>query len=370
MKNKKAQVSVGIGAMILAGIIALFGMFSKDKGMRMRARNIGLGVFGVALIGMFVLSGPSGAFFQQPLGDLLGGKSLAVGEGEEEERIESGLGVCPPGVSVEDTTVSLFATDSFTGNSISSTHSYRLNDGAIRFVSDGGSFQASPGNSLEILWHNTTETIPSDSYFSVLETVNVPCRGIFDVQKSLARNGTFSFDIFDRNTGNDITDDLATGPTANQSFVAGDVFTLNSRIAGQFERSFATGGIMVVEFNTSQFDDVIVDFGNPTPISNPTFYTIGVTTNKVKTYEIPALIGSSPTSSPPGEIDGVIIFDADDNQDPQTGDASVGDRVTFTFYPKDCYRDNNIGGKWICDAVEDEDDIALRGGIQHNVYPA
>lgn len=376
--NKKGQFTWGLALALIGAISFLWAMFGKMA----KKRRQGVILLGIALVAFgFLPAYASQIGFSAPafLSNDLGGTgtTLTATGGQQLPGISAQSTCGPNDIPPEDVTVTYSGVDGFTGSSAGGTHNIRFGSdrGSLTTVANDGTQQTSHDIVMRILWHNTTTTIPSDSYFSRLDVITVPCKGTFRVSTEagalgvgpsdagvLWRNGTLDLQIFDRDSGTDIVGTDSTNATANQSMTTGDVFTLRARLTGEFQRAFPYGGALIVQFNDTM-DDIKVDFGNINPIPTPDFFTVTAIDKKTKTYEIPPVMGSQP---PDGEQTGVIIFDASDTIEPAMGTGN--DPIRFWFYPYDFYQDDDEGGKWKGPAVEDENDVALRGGITFFLY--
>ena len=60
---------------------------------------------------------------------------------------------------VEDTTVTLSALNAYTAAAVGGRHVYRVNGGPVTGVADAGTFTASPGDVIQVLWANGTSTM-------------------------------------------------------------------------------------------------------------------------------------------------------------------------------------------------------------------
>ena len=94
--------------------------------------------------------------------------------------------------AVEDTTVTLSAQNKYTSVSTGGTHRYRINGSPALTVADAGTLTASPGDNLEILWGNATDS----TYYGQVETVTVPCAGTKSFSTELVQNGTLTIEVF------------------------------------------------------------------------------------------------------------------------------------------------------------------------------
>lgn len=325
---------------VAGAILLVLGFTGAGKTRKMGKTFLVLGAVGLGVV--FALP----YFGYDPFG---GNGEMAIGGGGNGASSIPGTTLC----AVEDTTVTLTSVDSYTESATGGTHRYRINGNPSLGVADAGTLTASPGDRIEILWMNEAHT----GYFGAVDSEIVPCAGTKTFSTRTSQNGTLTFDIFSRDAGDTIRLGLA-----NQSMTNGDVFTLASRITGQFERNFPYGGVVVAEYNGTAFDDVIVDFGGG-KTSVPDFYTVSRLPNNVKAYIIPAVIGTQ-------DLDGSVTIDADDTVDPMstTGGDSIGTGILFHFYPNDYFINNATGGSFEGPAVQDEDGEQIRGAYYTEIH--
>lgn len=240
--------------------------------------------------------------------------------------------------AVEDTTVTLSALNKYTAAATSGTHRYRIDGGTPKTVSDLGTFTASPGDKVEILFENA-----AGSYFSVLANEEIPCKGTVEYSADAVQNGTVTIEVFNEE-GN-----LIDTSGENETLAAGDVVTLEGKIKGTFQRGIPYGGIVIVEYNDSEIDDLIVDFGGK-EVAVPSVYTptFGAESG-TKAYSVPAILSNQ-------ILTGSITIDADDTNNPTDASDPV-----LEFRPNNYYLDEDNGGKFSGPAIEDEDDAATIG---------
>ena len=289
----------GLASIILTQLFA-----TGRSGARTRKTFLWIGLI-LAIPGLISVSSPG------TIGFLDG--QVSFGEGQQMSITTPG--VKPAGTSlcaVEDTTVTLSAIDRYTSSAVGGQHIYKINGEPYSTVSDKGTFTASPGDRLQILFGNASNGV---NYFSELKSVVVPCKGTFPVSAELVQNGTLTIEVFNEE-GN-----LIDSSGENETLSAGDVVTLTSKLKGTYQKGFPYGGIIVVEFNNSDFDDIIVDFGG-VKTNVPNFYTVSSTANTVRAYEVSPILSNQ-------IIEGSITLDVDDSNNP--GDAND---PTLKFYPR------------------------------------
>ena len=258
--------------------------------------------------------------------------------------------LCPPG-SVEDVTVTLSATDYDTGKASGGTHRYRVNGNPALTVSDAGTFTAAAGDTIEVLWYNASI---SGTYFSDVSTYQLGCsKGAQTLTRALHDNGTADVAVFNEE-GNliDGYNDFAVGACVeNESLANGDVVTLKAEYKQAYQTSAPYGAVMIVEYNVSCLDDVIVDFGGVevnVPQSIMKNYSLS-TAAAFKAYSIPATYSSD-------ILYGSITIDVDDTQDPQVEAAGVGSLHLYTLV-NNYYIDDDAGGAFAGPAANDDDDF-------------
>lgn len=319
------SIILGIAAILLTQILA---KGKSGKGTRM----IGLWVGGILTV-LAVVSFVSPGTIPFLEGEIpMGGGALSVSTQPGSPLVG---GQC---VGIEDTTVTLSAVDKYTQASTGGTHRYRINGAPALTVSDAGTLTASPGDVIEILWENATQSV---SYFSDISKEVVPCAGTVTYSKELFQNGTVTIDIFNEEG------DLIDNGVNNETLAAGDVVTLLSRVKGTYQRGIPYGGVMVTEWNTTSIDDVIVEFGGA-EVEVPGVFTITLGTEaKTKAFSIPGVETNN-------MVEGKITIDVDDSFDPTVGG---DDSVKITFYPYNYYINEDKGGIFNELGVEDEDDI-------------
>ena len=124
--------------------------------------------------------------------------------------------------------------------------------------------------------------------------------------------------------------------------------SLKAEIRGQYQRGMPQGGILIVEYNSTEIDNVVVDFGDTSviPISSQ-FYALGATDHAVKAYRIPAITSNQ-------LLTGTITIDADDTINP-----SVVDDIDLTLRQYNYFINDDKGGAFDL-GVEDEDNVATQ----------
>jgi hypothetical protein len=253
---------------------------------------------------------------------------------------DSSTGEPLSGCGVEDTTVTVSAVNKYTQVATGGTHNYKVNGGIVKTVTDAGTFTASPGDSIEVLFFNGT----TGTYFAEKETTVLDCKGTVELTSELSQNGTITIEAFNEE-GN-----LIDGVGENETLANGDVVTLSANLKGQYQRAFPHGGVLVVEFNgtgaSSTFDDVIADFGGQ-EVSVPSIYAITLgSESRTKAFSIPVIESNQILS-------GSIVLDADDTNNPNDS----GDPV-LTLYANNYFVNEDNRASFDGPAVADEDDAS------------
>jgi len=250
--------------------------------------------------------------------------------------------LCP----VEDTTVTLSAIDKYTAVATGGTHRYRINGAPAKTVSDAGTFAASPGDTLEILWYNESNNV----YYGAVDTVVIPCAGTKTYSAELAKNGTLTISVWNEEGV------LIDSAGNNETLAAGDVVSLDMELKGQYQRDIPYGMVAVIEYNKTAIDDVVIagEAGNELE-SDAVPQAFSITYGSAaatKAYLFPAVISNA-------KWKGTITIDADDSVNP--GESNGGD-IKITLYPRDYYINEDNGGAFEGPAAEDEDNALTRDG--------
>lgn len=319
----------------LAGVFT-WGIFrvNKQKGKTVAGINKGgvQFVMVILIVGALYLSGLPGVLlgegFASPL--TVAGEQVVVVPGVPSIPATScGLG------AVEDVTVTLSALNAETSVATGGTHRYRVGNAAPKTVSDAGTFTASAGDAIEVLWYNASV---SGGYFSDRSTFILPCdKGTFEETQELFQNGTVAIEVFNEE-GN-----LIVAGTESETLTAGDVVTLEAKLKGTYQTGMPYGGVMVVEYNSTEIDDVIVQYGG-SEVNVPSTHTIASTDHKAKAYSVPAIISNT-------ILTGSVTIDVDDSVNP----ANI-DNITMQLYPNNYFINEDNGGAFAGPAAEDEDD--------------
>lgn len=316
--------------LVLVGVVGfLITAFAvKKKATRLWSQGI-LGV--VAILGVLAIVGVGGlAGLNTPA--TFGGVTLAVPEQTTQNAPVPQNQVCPE----VSKTVTISGVDAYTSVAVGGTHRYRINSNPAQTVSDAGTLTASPGDKIQVLYMNGSD---GQNYFGDVLNYEVPCYGSAIASKTLYKNGTLTFDVYNRNG------DIINGNAINQTMVAGDVFSLPTRLTGSYQRGYPFGGVIVAEYNSSQFDDVVVQLGGSS-VPTPAWYTVSALDSVTKAYSVPALLTN-------GELNGQVVIDADDTNNPDTD-------VNLRFYPYNYFIDDKNGGAFVL-GIQDENGARVFG---------
>lgn len=324
---------------ILGAVLLVLGFMKmyKSKGTKKIAT-----IFGIGLVALFLATAFVGQLQTVTwLTSDWNTKPASVGDtgttvGGELPKTGSCLGI-------EDTTVTLSASDKYTGSATGGTHRYKVNNGIALTVSDAGTITASPGDVLDILVGNASVT---DKFFGkVLRTV-VPCQGTFRVPgMNVVQNETSALDVDFYNRDGNKMDSGENKQVLNND----DIKTVKLRWMGASDKGYPYGVLAVFEYNSTAFDKIEVI--GATKSSTPNFYTVGATSRTTSAYLIPGIEDVT-------EVEYLVNVDASGNG-PQdgTGTTNMSSGVNVTFYPLDYYIDEDNGGTFAGPAVEDEDNV-------------
>jgi len=327
LKGGKAKMDYKAIIAIIGVIAVLIALFAGSKKVRMPTRWIA-GVLIVTAVVGYAFPGQIG--FLGFLDDQvkIGGSTLSVGD-------EPASNVPGTICAVEDTTVTLTSVNAFTDVSAGGTHRYSLNGNPALTIADAGTFTASPGDRLKVLWQNAST---SAGYYSDVSDIVIACKGTQTVSTKLYQNGTLTIDVF--NEGGNLIDS-----SNNETLAAGDTVTLKAELTGQYQRGFPYGGIVIAEWNGTEIDDVILNFGGA-KVDTPDFFTRNTSyPSQVATYSVPQLLGNI-------KVTGTMYIDADDAVNPD--DSSP---IALRWYPSNYYIDDDKGGAFEGPAAEDEDNV-------------
>jgi len=249
-------------------------------------------------------------------------------------------GVC---VGIEDTTVTVSGQDKFTASASGGTHRYRINNNPALTISDAGTFTASPGDVVSILFGNET----SNSYFGVVKTETIPCAGTHTISTETIQNGTLSISIFNEE-GN-----IVDGNSENETITNGDTVNLKIEIRGTNNRGFPYGGVFVIEMNGTEYDEEDTDLSfvglSVTKTTVPAVHTPTYTSHRSIAFEVGAFEEADLRA-------GTLTLVADSTNDP-----TDGADPTITFRANDYFINEDTGGSYDGPAIQDEDNVITFG---------
>lgn len=321
----------------IAGLLAGFGWWGSTRKKGKIVRNIGmfLGFVGIAAFllawGGFIPQTYTTQATQAPLTSAPTPNQVGT--------------VC----AVEDTSVTLSGQDAYLATATGGNHRYRINGNIATVGADPISITASPGNVIEVMWMNGSGV----SYFSKVMTYTVPCQGTYPITEKLSKNGTLTTRIY--NTDN-VLESSSGVAAANQSLGAGDVKTLKMELEEAYQKEVPYGSVMVVEYNTTTIDDVIVQSnGVELPIASvlQAHTPVYGTTSARKAYMIPGLVSNKINSF-------TIVIDTDDT----TAPSGPGDNIPLTFYHKNYFTNDKNGGAFEGPSAIDEYEAVTRTGYE------
>lgn len=246
------------------------------------------------------------------------------------------------------TTVTLAGVNQYSNAPVGDYNRYKINGAPAVDLADAGTFTASPGDKITVLWANESKVL----YFSQVGEYVVPCTGAKTFYANLVNNGTLTSSV--KNSDDTLMDGTAT----NQSMGAGDVKTVSIKLTGTYQKGFPYGFVAVIDMNKTSYDDVTLtdSAGIELPTANvpQSFsYSYYVTESSKKAYEIPAIMSNA-------EIVIKAVLDADDTNAP-TG-AGQGADVVVWVYPKNYFINEDKLGAFEGPAVENEDSGLTRTG--------
>ena len=264
--------------------------------------------------------------------------------------------VTPPSgfCAVEDTTVTLSAEDPYTAVAVGGYHRYSINGAPAKVIADAGTFTASPGDILNILWMNASLA----SNFGKVDTLTVPCSGTKTFSTSIANNGTLTWSAWNEEG---LLIDTA---GSNETLAAGDVITLTAELKGQYQKDFTHGLTLVVEYNKSAIDKIVIANSNGVELGSGIVLqtdapTLGADSTRIA-YLVPPVISNV-------KWEGTITIDADDTYDPDDcGSNDLGGDILLRFYGNNYYIDEDEAGAFTGPAGEDEDSALTRTGYYAN----
>lgn len=335
-------LSLGLLMLIAGGVLAIVGLAKgwRTKGLKAIMTLVTIGMLGLPILGYFQLA-PFNDLVQ-PFGT---GQPITVPSMPTTPTPLPSTDEC---LRVEKTAVTLSGVDGFTGDATGGTHRYRINGGPAKTLSDAGSFNADPGNIIDILWMNASVS----SYISDVSKETVPCEGTKTFSQKLYKNGTLTTQVF-----NEEGDLIGTNSGTNQSLAANQQKSLKMTVYGEFQKAFPHGFTVIAEYNKSYYDKVQIrdDAGKELPTAVvPIKYTSTLTKNSAtKAWTFPAVIQDV-------EWNGKLFIDTSSTAIVAGSSQQAG--INLSWWPNNYYVDNDEGGAYKGPAAEDEDHVATRGG--------
>lgn len=334
---------VGLGIFVLFFIVMVVSLFGGRSQKSIKRSKVSAVIMAFGVIGMLLFIPAVSDFVADTM--KIAPSTLAIGgEGETSpDGEETPSGVCIDGfvkvddqckcIGVEDTTVTFTALDAYTSTATGGTHAYKVNNGALKTISDAGSTTLSPGDRLQILWYNESGT----SYFSDLTTATVPCKGTFDIPNAMLYGNTSV-------TMTAITEDtnLVMGTSNTQTIGAGEKVDVSLTLKGEYQKGSPHGEVIVCYYNKSSIDDCIVNLGG-VATTVPDSVTIA-SEYGAKAYTVPALLSNA-------KVEGLVTIDADDTINPAVGDSNL----TLYLFANNYFINDKTGKSFDGPAVEDED---------------
>ena len=335
--------------LIIVGILGLIFAFSKKQ----KINNFNKWIFVVPLFAVVAVLGLYNLGYLEEWGFLTG--TLAVSPPTPGATNIPQEGVCANGFTLVDnacvclttdgsTTVTMSAVDEYTTAAVGGSHKYRINGNPSSIVADGGTFTASPGDSLEILWANESTT----GYFNKIEKVVVPCAGTRTFSSNLVSNGTLTMKFYNTD------DNKIDGLSVNQSLSAGDTKTLKATFEGQYQKAYPYGFVAVIEYNKSSMDDVILQDSNGVELSKQTIPQSFSMTYGIDSASKGFLVSPQISSS---DLNLKVVIDVDDSVSPG---AAAADDIKLKLYSRQNYVDDKNGGVYVGPSAEDEYNVLVR----------
>ena len=342
---------------IIAGILGIGGLaFAFSKRKTVLDRNKWVFAFPLLLIATFLILLQAGTLDTWGLGlspfAVAGGGQVVIPVGNQQVAQITGCSLSDP------VTVTLSAVDQYTATASSGTHRYKVNGGPAKTVSDAGTFTASPGDKLSLLWFNASAS--GNTYFSKVGNYEVPCSATFTPTEDnhpiwLIANGSLTSTVKDYN------DVVVQGTTANVSLGAGDVKDATVKLSGTYRKGYPYGLVAVVEYNKTGLDFVkLMQGGIEFPTASlPSNYTsiFPASISAKKVYIIPSLLSNE-------DLIFKVNLDADDLIAPDNAGAS--ENVTIKYYPLNYFINENTGGSFDGPSAEDESSVPTFGVNWYN----
>ena len=247
--------------------------------------------------------------------------------------------------AVEDTTVTLSSVNKYTEVATGGTHRHRTNGNPALTVSDAGTFTASPGDTVTVLFGNETD----GTYYGALATEVIGCQGTQTISAKRVQNGTMSINVYNEE-GNQIN-----GNAENETLAAGDIASLKWEVRGTNQQGYPFGGVFMLEVNKSDYDEgnlrLFLDGVELSKTDTPDVQALTSVDNTIISFLAPAIEGAALHT-------GTIILDVDTTNNPGT----LNDPV-LRFRPYDYFINEDTGGSYDGPAAEDEDNVASFGHL-------
>ena len=209
-----------------------------------------------------------------------------------------------------------------------------------------------------------TYWLDNSSVFNAPQTVSINGKSTYSVQQYGIQNCTYSTSFMKLfNEENNLASLDAT--TTNITIGSGESLTLDLMLQSGDNCGLASfGAIIVVEGNSSEYTNLIVDCGSDitSTASVPGFYTVASTANIAKAYLVNADLSDNAKKSCS------LILKAKSGTDPSPG--TVGSStILVNMYPRQYYLEqDNVGVDQIQLGVEDNLNTAKHPGLIQNTY--
>ena len=247
--------------------------------------------------------------------------------------------------AVEDTTVTLSSVNKYTEVSTGGSHRYRINGNPALVVSDAGTFTASPGDTVTVLFGNETD----GTYYGALATEVIGCQGTQTISAKRVQNGTMTINVYNEE-GNQIN-----GNAENETLAAGDIASLKWEVRGTNQQGYPFGGVFMLEVNKTDYDEgnlkLFLDGTELSKTTTPDVQALSSVDNTIISFLAPAIEGAALHT-------GTIILDVDSGANP----GNTNDPV-IRFRPYDYFINEDTGGSYDGPAAEDEDNAASFGHL-------
>lgn len=333
------------GALVSGIIVSQSEMFKKKK-----QKNKSYVVLGILLvIGLFT----SGIVGELP--NLAAGDTAPLAAGDipavtTPTTTTGDLTFC----TVEDTTVTLNDENMFakgTGVTGDGAHRVFLNGFDKGYIADGGSFTASPGNLVRVLFDENSSSVSTGAYTNEV-IVTVPCDGTLDLTGSVCQYDTSPKVTIYNEDGDAMSATVGETMSADSEYTWDFKIRASNNLCAGNINAPGKGNIFCLEYNKTQIDKIeAVSIEGVTTIektSAPESISVAAT-NETSCFYIPA-VGDN------GIVNGVMVV---------TTDAAVNpaeDNITYLLFDSDL--DLDADTLVTVEGVEDEDDNDLGYGTE------